>query len=291
MNTDKILGLDLGGTSLKMCLFFEDNLLNSREVQFPHQSTAREDVDFCLHKIQEFLVDNDGYKISFIAVSCGASIDSKTNKITSWPNRPHWIDVDFGAVLAQYFGCKVLIEDDANAAAYAEYKSLATNAPIQNFIYVNIGTGIGCGIILNGRLYKGSHNLAGELGHFTLVPDGRACTCGKKGCLQMYISGKVLQNSASDKKVIEGSRILGSILANLILLLDIECMVIGGGAIDYYPELFPLVQQKIYANLVNRPDPKVRIEPWQLGKDAGVIGAKSIAYDNKLLIKSQPIFL
>lgn len=127
------------------------------------------------------------YPIDRIGLSLAAAVNRETGVIQAWPNHPSWVGFNIRAFLQNKYQVPVFIEDDANCGAIGEY--YFGNQKSSSLIYISIGTGIGCGIIINGRIYHGEHGHAGELGHIICTDLNSFCSCGQQGCLQAAASG------------------------------------------------------------------------------------------------------
>lgn len=231
---------------------------------------------------------------------------------------PHlaWRGAPVADRLASRLGLPVVLEHDANAAAVAEHRfGAARGAPVT--VLLTIGTGIGGALLNSGRLFRGGHGVAPELGHLRLVPGGRACSCGKFGCWERYCSGtalsatavrllaseaspsSVLGRYATDPRAITGRRVaaaatdgdpvalaamaelarwLGEGLALVADVYDPDMVVIGGGVSKSAP-LFLDDAREHYASLLTGAGhrPLACIRTAQLGDDAGIVGAASLA--------------
>jgi glucokinase len=136
-----------------------------------------------------------------IGVSAPGPLDSAAGLILDPPNLPGWQDVPICQWLADEFGCEVVLENDANAAALAEWQAgREAGSEAQHLVYLTMSTGVGAGLVLGGRVHRGRADLAGEVGHAPVVHEGEACPCGLRGCLETYIGGAAwsrrLQQSA-----------------------------------------------------------------------------------------------
>jgi glucokinase len=231
---------------------------------------------------------------------------------------PHlaWRDEPLRDALAGRIPLPLVVENDANAAAWAEYRfGAAQDARV--VVCVTLGTGIGGGLVVDGSVYRGAFGVACEYGHMTLVPDGRRCACGNRGCWEMYASGRALardaQELAADSPVaaagmieLAGSvddvkgpvvtaaaaagdaaalsicttmgRWLGRGLANLAAVLDPSVFVIGGGVSAAGEILLRPAREEFEHSLTGRGyRPAARVELAALGPDAGLIGAADLA--------------
>ena len=232
---------------------------------------------------------------------------------------PHlaWRDEPLHAALSERIGLPLVVENDANAAAWAEYRyGAAQGQPV--VVCVTLGTGIGGGLVVDGDLYRGAFGIACEYGHMTLVPDGRRCACGNRGCWEMYASGRALARDA--RELVEESpmaaerllelaalspdglsgpvvtaaaaegdpaaeaicttmgRWLGRGLANLAAVLDPSIFVIGGGVSQAGELLLRPAREEFVHTLTGRGfRPVADVVSAALGPDSGLVGAADIA--------------
>jgi glucokinase len=207
------------------------------------------------------------------------------------PNIPGSIDVAVKAELAARLGRPIWVDNDGNASALAEWR-FGAGRESQNMWMVTLGTGIGGGHVVNGTLQRGVNGFAGEIGHMVVNPDGPRCTCGRKGCWEVYASGRglrMLASGESGESVIERARQgdadavtvleayarwLAIGLSNLANVSDPDVIVIGGGvsvAADFF---MPMLRRWFLETLYSpeqRQHPDLRVA--QLGEHAGAIGA------------------
>src|SRR5919198_654742 len=168
-----------------------------------------------------------------VAVGIGAAgwiADDRATVLFS----PHlaWRNEPLRDALKGRIGLPVTVENDANAAAWAEYRYGAARGE-RVVVCVTLGTGIGGGLVVSGILYRGAHGVACEWGHMCVVPDGRRCACGNRGCWEMYASGSALARDAKEPAAVEiftaMGRWLGRGIADLAAIIDPSVVVIGGG--------------------------------------------------------------
>ena len=185
---DIYLGLDIGGTkcvivvgdasfTIKKKIFFETRVERGYEAIL---------TDFQSH-IRELLTEFSGFNLKRIGISCGGPLDSKTGMIYSPPNLPGWDSVPITKIFKDAFGVEVAIQNDANACALAEWL-MGAGRGTSNMIFLTFGTGMGSGLILNGRLYSGTNDLGGEVVHVRLEKSGPV-GCGKAGSFEGFCSG------------------------------------------------------------------------------------------------------
>lgn len=147
-------------------------------------------------------------ELAGVGVSCGGPLDTETGVVYAPPNLPGWDEVPLKAWLESALSLPVFVENDANASALAEW-SFGAGRGCRHMVYMTMSTGIGGGIILDGRLYRGPNDTAGEVGHMTIVENGPACGCGKRGCLEALCSGPSIARRAREKaREAPGSRMV-----------------------------------------------------------------------------------
>jgi glucokinase-like ROK family protein len=231
----------------------------------------------------------------------------------------HWKNVPLQELWVEKFVLPVYVENEANAAALGEFYFGAAQG-VENFIYLSAGIGLGGGIILNGKLFRGSSGYASEVGHMTIDPQGSLCSCGKRGCLETLAgpravvervrgtlkSGKAsslsdLQNGGSGQltfdAVIEAAqlndpvalaaleevgRVLGIGVANLVNIFNPELIVLGGALNLASSILLPAVQHAVHENSLEPATENLRVTPSALGADACVMGSVALVLDEIL---------
>ncbi len=196
-----IVGIDIGGTKIAAVLA----QTNGAIVQRVSEATDadRRSPDVVLKRLAEMAREviaagNAAHgDILGVGVSCGGPLDIETGVIHSPPNLPEWKAVPVKAFMEKALELPVRVENDANATALAEWRYGAGKGT-KNLIFLTVGTGIGGGLILDGRLYRGTNNLAGEIGHHTILMNGPLCGCGKRGCLEALASGPAIARLARE---------------------------------------------------------------------------------------------
>ncbi len=283
------IGIDLGGTKIESILL--DQKLNVVErTRIPtNQEKGYNSIIESIVKIVTDLKKKTNEKTT-IGLSTPGAISKKTGLIKN-SNTQCLIGKSLANDLEQALKQNIRMENDANCFTLAESKLGA--AKNYNMVFgVIMGTGIGGGIVLNGKLLKGRTNIAGEWGHHTLKIGGNQCYCGKNGCVETYISGpalekrwkeltgkteslsSIVQNLTSDTAKqwkIEFLENFGTSLANVIDILDPDVIVLGGGVSNIsflYDEGKNSVYEKVFSDLIDTP-----ILKNQLGDSAGVFGA------------------
>lgn len=237
-----LLGVDIGGTKCALILAEDNGTIVSR------RATATTDVNTTLNWITEGARDlAEKWDIRAVGVSCGGPLDSGTGYILSPPNLPGWDEVPITKLLTQATGAPAFLCNDANACALAEWKFGAGRGS-RNMIFLTFGTGMGAGLILDGRLYEGTNGMAGEVGHMRLADSGPV-GYGKAGSFEGFCSGGGIARlgksmgvsgtakdiagaaKAGDEKALAvyqaSAQKLGAGLSILIDLFNPDCIVIG----------------------------------------------------------------
>lgn len=310
-------GVDLGGTKIAAALVDRGrNVLSRIQVA----TVPEEGVKAVISRITgsvKALVDDAGIRLQDVAGICvGAPgpVDRDAGTVLDAPNLG-WRSVGLAAIVARELGRPTCIENDANAAALAESR-LGAGVNSRAMLYITVSTGVGGGLVLDGRLYRGARGGAGEIGHITMVPNGPLCSCGSRGCLEAVASGTAIARRGQElasrpagrtiaaiagsgpvtaRVVAEAARqgdptasailreafeYLGTAVASALNLLDLDAVVIGGGVSQVGDVLFDTVKQKV-AVLAYPPEAaaRCRIVPASLGTDAGVLGAACCAVE------------
>lgn len=189
-----VVGIDIGGTKLATVVADSTGHILSK-VRKP--TLAERGPEYALQLLFDMVRETveqanlEQQSISAIGVSCGGPLDTKTGIVYSPPNLPGWDALPLKAQLESEFQIPVTIENDANASALAEFR-FGGGRGYDAVLYMTMSTGIGGGIVINGEIYHGANDSAGEVGHQILLPDGPLCGCGKRGCLEALCSGPAI---------------------------------------------------------------------------------------------------
>jgi kanosamine 6-kinase len=259
------VGLDIGATKLAVRVE-AGNRAHTTRVEWVPAADARGDLALLRDTVALALA---GRRVDAAGVASAPSVGAD-GRVVRWPNRPWWVGVPLRAELRKALGVEPTIEDDCAAAALAESATLG----VSELLYVGIGTGIGSGVIVGRRLYRGGSGQAGELGHLLVDPGGPPCSCGRRGCLQAIASGRALLARASERRgqpigpgafsaavrahdtwarttLREAAAALGVAVSNVCQFLDIGRVVIGGGVAAHVPQLVSGV--RAYVRGTTRP--------------------------------------
>ncbi len=315
-----LAGIDIGGTKCAVTLGETTDIglkvLSKR--RFPTPDTPKQTLTTMMRSLDELLAETGIAAPDAIGISCGGPLDSKRGLILSPPNLPGWDKVDVVTPLHERFAVPVKLQNDANACALAEWQWGAGKG-FKNVIFLTFGTGMGAGLILDGRLYSGTNDMAGEVGHMRLEPDGPV-GYGKAGSFEGYCSGGGIAQLArtmaaealeagqapafaptssdldnvtaetvgqaaqqGDPLALEVfaavGRQLGRALAVLVDILNPERIIIG----SIYPRqlavLEPTVGQILRAEALPRSLSVCEVVPSGLGEAVGDLASLSVALD------------
>ena len=257
------------------------------------------------------------HRVACVGVSAAGFVSSDRKTMLATPNIADWNGVDLDSELTRLIGLPVIIENDANAAAWGEAK-FGAGRNEDHMMMLTVGTGIGGGVVVNGALYRGAFGTAGEFGHIRVVPDGHLCGCGARGCFEQYASGNALLRHAREainaspeiarnllsrgdgtvagltgKAITDAARDgdpvalaafnttgqwLGAGIAALSAVLDPACVVIGGGVIDAGEILLAPTRKALERTMpFAGKHPSPRIISAELGNEAGLVGVADLA--------------
>jgi glucokinase len=250
--------------------------------------------------------------IAGFGLAVPGTVDPLNGIISNAPNIPCLEGFNLAAVLSQEMNLPVILENDANAAAVGE-NWLGASKDAQNSICITLGTGVGGGIIIGGKVLRGADGTAAEIGHICVEPNGAPCGCGSRGCVEQYSSAQAIvrltrelkkrypkskfteknnftaleiytAGKSGDELALEVFRqqgyYLGIALANLINILNSEVIVIGGGAAAGWDLFMPAALEQIRLRAYRQPAERVKIVSAVCGDDAGILGAAKLAFEN-----------
>ena len=277
------LGFDIGGTNLRVLRLNDDGSSSAlQQQQHPNEPEA---IISIVVKLARTLIRETTENIKTIGVGCAGHV-LPTGVIKSSPNLPNFIDFPLKQILEEEIQTQVLVENDANCSAWAEYQ-IGAGVGIENLLVISFGTGIGAGLILGGSIFRGSYGLAGEVGHMTLEENGRPCPCGNYGCWEQYSSGAELSNLISrdethavpyENTLTEFSEKVAVGFRNLSHVLDPEMIIVTGGITSIGDPLLDAIQQAYYKRVGHRDNGKLtQIRLGMFGNEAGALGAALMA--------------
>jgi len=308
--SDLTIGIDIGGTKISAGVVDSSgNLIDSSKCLTPAEG-GKELISSVVNLVKEL---NKKHEIKGIGISIAALISSDYGTIVGAPNIANLSKLNFANEIKEEFKLPIIIENDANAAMWAEFKFGSAKGlnPVMFFI---IGTGVGGGLVIDGKLFKGANGIGAEFGHMCVVPNGLLCGCGAKGCIEQYASGGALIRYANEallanpdkseevlnfgegklsgaaltKAAKAGNELalaafskqadwLGLACASYSLIIDPQAIIIGGGVVDA-GELFlaPVraAMRKCMPFAESHVPPKIIAAKF--GNDAGLIGAADL---------------
>jgi len=307
------VGVDIGGTKIAVGVVSSEGELLAQM----RRATPSRDPGAVVSEIAEMVAEyTERYPIAAVGVGVAGLVDGGHSQVTFAPNL-RWSRVPLRQLLQEATGLPADVENDANAAAWAEYR-FGAGVGTSDMIMVTVGTGVGGGVIVHGSLRRGAGGMAGEFGHLNVVVDGRSCACGRNGCWEQYASGNALVRTARDlaseqrseagvllslgdgtPEGVEGLHVteaaqrgdrvalrafdrvgtwLGRGLADLAALYDPEVFVIGGGVAESGDLLMRPIRETFDKELVGREHRSpIPVIAAQLGNPAGIVGAADLA--------------
>ncbi len=306
------IGVDIGGTNIKIALVdFEGKIIYSNTTPTRAEMGFEAGVANIKQAIKDLMQETkeSSKTIESIGFGLPGQIDYKAGMVKNLPNIPGWINIPLGKLIEDEFEIPTKLDNDVRCAALGEL-NFGAGKGCENLICITIGTGIGSGIVLNGKLVRGASNAAGEIGHIKMTLDkGPLCGCGDHGCFEAYASGPSIVSMA--KEFISGGKsakykematdgiitpyiiaqaalqgdavslqifkqmgeIIGIGLASVINLLNPEKIIIGGGVADAGEILLEPIRKTIEDRAMPIQKEVVKVVPAQLANAAGVIGA------------------
>ena len=307
------IGIDVGGTKIAGGVVDESGAIVART----RRDTPSTDPEAIIHNIVTVIDElRAGREVDGVGVGSAGFVDAARSTVMFAPNLA-WRDVPVREQVSSATGLHVVVENDANAAAWGEFRFGAAE-DVNDMVCVTVGTGVGGGVVVDGRLYRGAHGIGGELGHVRIVPNGHLCGCGNRGCVEQYASGRalirearelahadsvfatrMLEMAGGDPEAITGpmvtraaqegdqpageliahlGRWLGEALASFAAILDPAVFVIGGGVSEAGELLLDPAASAYHRNLTGRGyRPEAEIRIATLGNDAGIVGAADLA--------------
>ncbi|MEO6879358.1 MAG: ROK family protein [Mycobacteriaceae bacterium] len=311
MSAEEVLtiGIDVGGTSIRAGLVSDGTVLDTVETA---TRSSVEDLEQDLTRVVAEL--RSRHPVAAVGLAVAGFLTRDRTVVMFAPHLP-WRQAPVAARMASLLGLPVVLEHDVNAAAWAEHR-FGTARDCGVVAVVALGTGIGAALLVDGVLFRGAHGVAPELGHLRLVPDGRPCPCGGRGCWERYCSGTALVSTALELMAVDpgsstrlhtgpalepltGRQVmaaardgdpvalaavadlaawLGRGLALVADVYDPDVIVVGGGVAESASLFLPAAAERYARELTGAGRrPLARISPAALGRTAGLIGAAELA--------------
>ncbi len=312
-----IVGIDLGGMSAKAALFSQGKLSEKCSVATSAKNSP-EETALALAQLSRKAAETAGCsfdEVQAIGIGSPGVVDSDSGTVALWSNFA-WNDVPLASYVERYTGKRVFVLNDANAAAYGEAKYGAGKG-YENSLLITIGTGIGGGIVLGGKLFEGYRSAGTEVGHMIIRQNGELCTCGRRGCFERYASARALvsltqeamrshpqsalwrfassveqadgrtvfdalkeKDAAAQNVFREYIAALGEGIVNLVNLLRPQAVILGGGIAAEGETLLAPLREFVYSGIyISNSYAPLTITAASLGNDAGIYGAAQFAVE------------
>lgn len=301
------IGIDLGGTNIAVGLVDENYKIVARDSKPTQIGRDYDEIIKDMGEVANKLIKDNNLSlddIKYIGIGAPGVLDNE-NGIATDNSNFHWTNYPIREKLQQYINKPVYLGNDANVAAWAEYIS-GCGKGAKNFLMLTLGTGVGGGIILNGKLHSGSHNIGAEIGHTTFKAGGNQCGCGNKGCVEAYCSATALIKMAEkdvskypDSVIAKAEKInarvvvdaarendeygvklfneyvsnLAQVCASIINFLDPDVIALGGGVANAGDFLLDKVNEEVKQYVTFSSMMATKIMKAEMGNDAGIIGA------------------
>jgi glucokinase len=301
------VGVDLGGTNFRLALVGPDGIVGARDKHATEVLRGRDDV---LDRLGAAVAAVGarapaGTEVVGVGIGVPGVIDHAAGHVVASANFPGWREVAVGEAVSRRTGLRTAVENDANAAAVGEGR-YGAGRPYRSFVLLTLGTGIGSGIILDGRLWRGALGMAGEAGHVTIdsSPTAEPCGCGNVGCVERYASATAVARMARaaglpgdpDAAAVarlaadesspgaepardifrRAGRSLGILVAGLINILNPEAVLVGGGMSEAWDLLEPSLHAEVLARAHRPMGERTALLRAALGDDAGILGAAGL---------------
>lgn len=308
----QLIGIDIGGTNLRLGIVASELRADIKPVLLKEMRLHADFSGLCkthqaevawqkiLDTLSEAIAAARAQYPQVQAVGIGfpGFINPITQKIALSPNLPGLQNVDLAKDLSALIGLPVIIENDALAAAYGEFKALGEN--LQHLLYLGLGTGVGGGVILNKQPFQGQNGVAMEVGHIITEPNGRLCGCGNFGCMEQYASasGVTISYQLATHEVCNAAEIalraeagdvhakaaydlagrsLAQALAHIIKVIDVTDILIGGGMSAGWSLMEAAFLRQLNSDLIPVLRGKVQVRLSDMGDQAGMLGAAMLA--------------
>jgi glucokinase len=319
---DPVLGLDIGGTKLAAGVVTPHGTVLSFLVT---PSRAKDGARLTLDRLYELgreaLTRAGVTRVAAVGIGCGGPLDPYRGILLCPPHLPGWIDVPVVAWTEESFGVPAVVDNDATAAAAGEHR-FGVGVGTRDMVYLTLSTGVGGGLVIDGKVYRGAAGNGGELGHITVDRDGRPChSCGRRGCLEAYVSGPSIAErtrealaagadsplaalpelTAADveRAALAGDPVAVAVwdatvdalacgLTSIVNLVEPELVVLGGGVTRAGEHLIGPVREAVLRQAMRPAARAVRIVRAGLGDRVGVVGAAAIAIERLRIGRTPP---
>lgn len=292
LNMRYAIGVDVGGTHCRVALVDEKgHILKKEKKEVGELREAHSLLERLASRIKE-VSGNYLKDLSGIGLGLPGICNQKEGVIHQLPHFPSWKDVPVLQIFNRFFSCPVLFDNDANFAAVGEHwKGVARL--FHSFIMLTLGTGIGGGIFLDGKIWAGDEGFAGEVGHMTIEKDGRPCACGNRGCWETYAASQAVPSGQTAESLAkaadEGNKeaknfwaefgaYLGIGIGNLAKITGVEKYVLGGGIANAHRHFIEACRTEIQERTYLKLAESIEVIPSTLGGDGNLLGAASSVF-------------
>jgi glucokinase-like ROK family protein len=309
-------GIDLGATSVRVAVMNAELQVKAEVEEFMEIRRGPEPVLGRAGELIAKLGRDQGVQLAGVGVGVPGPVRFREGMPVSPPIMPGWNEYPVRDLLARRFGCPVLVDNDVNVMAVGEHWGGVAKS-VDNYLFVKIGTGIGCGIMIRGQVYRGIDGCAGDIGHINVDPDGPVCACGNSGCLEAMFGGAALVRDGlaaarsdvspplaerlAGKQAItpedvgqcaaegdpvaiglirDGGRRVGLVLAGLVSFFNPSMIVIGGGLAGLGHLLLAEIRGVVYRRSLPLATGNLPIVLSELGSSAGAVGAAVMVSDH-----------
>lgn len=311
--TPVAIGIDLGGTNCRAALVGRQGRIGAMSRRPTRMAAGYSAwLQELAEGIEALLRQGRALGLMVAAVGMGApGLITADGTVVTSPNLPALDGRPLAVDLAERLQLPVVVANDANAIAWGE-ALFGAGRDFTSFLTMTLGTGVGGGLVLGRRLWLGADGAAGEVGHWTVVPDGRPCGCGNRGCLEQYASARALAVLARERMdagepsalaqiaaaeltshqvgdaarqgdalalavLEEAGGYLGQVLGGIANLLNLDGAVIAGGAVDSFDLMHPAILRELRRHAFAVPGRRLAVVPGRLGDEAGILGAAALA--------------
>ncbi len=311
--TRTVLAADFGGTHLRAAVVDENGRILARDERpTPAEATAAS-VTAEIVSLLRSVAPGPGAAPSAVCIATAGLVDADAGRVILAPNIPGFRNLPLTEPVAAALGMPAFIENDASAAALGEFR-FGAGRGMRHLLHATLGTGIGGGLVIDRRLYRGAKGLAGEIGHIVIDPSGPRCNCGSRGCLEALVSGVAFAqrarrllakgksprlaaiaagrepngrdllvaaqegDTAAEAEIRNGGHVLGLGLGSLVNVLNPDAVTLSGGLLGMGEMLLGPMRDAL-SSLAYGPASGTKVLLSELGDDAGLLGAAAVAFE------------
>jgi len=309
-----VVGVDLGGTNIAAGVVGEDGTVAAAAEMKTEAEKGPEDILRRMAELVTGLAEQSGKRVEAVGVGSPGPLSQEKGEIYDSPNLPGWRCVPLVREMEERTGRRCVLENDANAACLGE-KLFGAGKPYDHIVHLTLGTGIGGGLILDGKLYRGANGAGAELGHMVLDPEGYRCGCGRRGCFEAFCSDSGIRTQVKEELHLHPDsrcngvplrdvnfrlicdfasggdafartiydrvvRYLGIGIGNLVNIFNPQAVILSGGMVKAGPEFIEAIEAAVKEEAFAVMTAGLRILPSRLGDETGLLGAAACALVN-----------